>query len=951
MGIFVNYLLLMLGMVADVFGISFYLRNRKYSRDISLYILAMGIFSGIWCICYGFIGITADFGVCELWRKVGVSGVDGFLIAEACLFSKIVLKNKNTIKIVRGMVAFSAVVDYCLFSKTGVDEFVRIGNWTTWYASKGFVLNRGYHSFFVALSFLILFTIGLVWIKTNALQREKRFIRMCFLANFLLIFFTLPDTFLPVMGYPSVPMSGIGSFACTAVIYYGATKLNSFDIRMGNIADRFLDFIDAGIIVFNTEKKMVIQNRYSERITNRNCDGGYGIFDIFHLEGITQEELFLRALETVYMRVKDRQCGRTYSMRFNALKDDYGEPFCYLCVYVDISEEMELIDKLKVASQAKSSFLAQMSHEIRTPINTVLGMNEMILRKAKDGEILEFAENIDSAGNTLLSLINSILDFSKIENGKMEVHPVRYDTSSLINDILNSVAQGAESKGLNFLHHIDRNIPCALVGDDVRIAQIISNLLSNAVKYTNEGSVTLSIGYEGMRENKAIITVSVEDTGIGIKEEDIAKLNVSFERLEEVRNRNIEGTGLGISIVTSLLGMMGSKLDVKSEYGVGSTFSFVLEQEVADATAIGDFDRRIEESHEPRKQVEVIHAPLAKVLVVDDNDMNIRVMKNLLGLCDIVPDTADSGEEALLLVQKNRYDVILLDHMMPGMDGVQTLHAMKEQKLVDEGVKVIALTANAISGAREAYLKEGFAEYLSKPVKIKDLVELLKKYLPEKAYEGHGVEPATMVFNCETNSLPAVPGVDWKQALENMPNQEKLLEIVKIFCETAKRDIAELEKYYTGALQGEEENLSSYRIKVHAMKNAAAQIGVRDLFAEAKALEVAAKRQEISYISENHAEYVKAYETIAEKLGEALFDGEAEEELSEEELQRTLEQLENAMNNYDTMALNEMMLELGNHTFSNSNVEKEVSKLEAAVRDFDRAAFEKAIQSIRQMVV
>lgn len=951
MGIFVNYLLLMLGMVADVFGISFYLRNRKYSRDISLYILAMGIFSGVWCICYGFIGFTTEDAVCNLWRRAGILGVDGFLIAEAFLFSKIVLKNRSTIKITRTTVTISAIVDYFLFSQPGLDRFVRVGNWTTWYATKGYVFNRGYHTFFVALTFLILFAIGLVWIKTNALRREKRFIILCFLANFLLIFFTLPDTFLPVMGYPGIPMSGIGSFGCTAVIYYGATQLNSFDIRMGNIADRFLDFVDAGIIVFDLKKKMVIQNQYSERITKRDCDGGYGIFDLFYLDEITEEELFQRALDTVYMRVKDKMFGRTYSMRFNALKDDYGDPFCYLCVYLDISEEMGLIDKLEIASQAKSSFLAQMSHEIRTPINTVLGMNEMILRKARDPEIQEYAENIDQAGNTLLSLINSILDFSKIENGKMEIHPVRYDTSSLIYSVLNSVTQRAESKGLTFLHQIDKRIPCALVGDDVRIAQIISNLLSNAVKYTKEGSVTFSVRYEGMRKNKVILAFSVADTGIGIKEEDIARLNISFERLDEVRNRNIEGTGLGISIVTSLLGMMGSKLDVKSTYGEGSVFSFTLEQEVADMAPIGDFDRRIEEAQAPRKQAELVYAPAARILVVDDNEMNIRVMKNLLSLCGIAPDAVSSGEEALGLVRKNRYDIILLDHMMPGMDGVQILHAMKKEKLVDESVTVIALTANAIAGAREAYLMEGFSEYLSKPVKINGLVEVLKRYLPEQAYSSQKADMPTPFSTQMEDPLPVIPGVDWKKAFENMPDQKKLLEIVKVFCETAKKDVAELEKYYIGAMQVDEKELSLYRIKVHAMKNASAQIGLRELFADAKALEVAAKNQEISYIGANHGSFVKAYEDMAMEIRRALPGMEPEStECKKEALESIINQMQNAMENYDTMALNGLMLELGNRFVSSTDLKEAVLKLDEAVRDFDRPAFEAAIQNIRRII-
>lgn len=359
-------------------------------------------------------------------------------------------------------------------------------------------------------------------------------------------------------------------------------------------------------------------------------------------------------------------------------------------------------DAAIAAGKAKSQFLAQMSHEIRTPINAVLGMNEMILRESSDETILDYAGNIQAAGRTLLSLINSILDFSKIEDGKMEIIPVKYDIASMIHNLVNSIAERARNKSLDFIVEVDEELPSVLFGDDVRITQVIMNLLTNAVKYTEKGKIILSIKEGGRDEDSVYLDVMVKDTGIGIKQEDMGKLFESFERLEEKRNRNIEGTGLGMSIVTKLLVMMESELQVESVYGEGSEFSFRIRQAVIDPQPIGDYAKRLEKSKGSLDNAAHLYAPGAKVLVVDDNEMNRKVAQNLMKLNGIVPDQAASGMEAIEKIRENTYDVVFLDHMMPKMDGIETLAKLKEECLVADGMTIIALTANAVVGARES---------------------------------------------------------------------------------------------------------------------------------------------------------------------------------------------------------------------------------------------------------
>ncbi len=397
----------------------------------------------------------------------------------------------------------------------------------------------------------------------------------------------------------------------------------------------------------------------------------------------------------------------------------------------------EAANKAIAADKAKSLFLAQMSHEIRTPINAVLGMNEMILRESEDDDIIEYASNIHSAGNTLLTLINSILDFSKIEDGKMELVSVKYDVASLINDLVVSITPRVRAKGLTFNVQVDESMPAALYGDDVRVSQVIMNILTNAVKYTEEGSVTFSISKSQINGDEAEILVSVKDTGIGIRKEDMEKLTVSFERLDTTRNRHIEGTGLGMSIVTKLLQMMGSSLQVESEYGNGSTFSFLLRQKIGDPQPIGNYAKRVAESTEKKSQKELIQAPSARILVVDDNEMNLKVARGLLKLCAIKPDLAISGPEAIEKMREKEYDIVLLDHMMPKMDGIETLKRLKEQDLVPDHTVIIALTANAIIGAKEMYIGEGFDDYLPKPIEINELCAKLGEYLPKEAFESN----------------------------------------------------------------------------------------------------------------------------------------------------------------------------------------------------------------------
>ena len=566
----------------------------------------------------------------------------------------------------------------------------------------------------------------------------------------------------------------------------------------------------------------------------------------------------------------------------------------------DDREKLLIVSERAVAaSEAKSSFLSNMSHEIRTPINAVLGMNEMILREAEDERILGYASNIQNAGRTLLALINSILDFSKIEEGKMEIVPVEYDTASMINNLVVSVMERAKDKGLDFIVIVDPNLPARLMGDDVRMSQVIMNLLTNAVKYTETGSVRFTIREDRREGDDIWLYVAVEDTGIGIREEDMPRLFASFERLDEVKNHSIEGTGLGMSIVTRLLKLMDSEICVESEYGKGSTFHFVIRQRVMDSTPIGDYSRRLALSRRPGN-VEALRAPEARVLVVDDNDMNLKVAGNLLGLFGIRAQFAGSGFDAIERLRTEHYHIILLDHMMPKMDGVETLERMRSEGLLPDDTRVIALTANAVNGARERYLSAGFDDYLSKPMEVKQLEEALRRWLPEKLVKwaeeasnritadvempvDHTAEGGIMEFDplededAENIDFEASPiegrlpdrslnslkglGLNTDAALSFCGNDTAFYgELLSDFAKSFSQKRAELDRCLEGA------DWHDFEVKIHALKSTSKTIGATALSQKALALETAAEHGDAGTIRESYPEFLSDYQTLTSAI-------------------------------------------------------------------------------------
>ena len=525
------------------------------------------------------------------------------------------------------------------------------------------------------------------------------------------------------------------------------------------------------------------------------------------------------------------------------------------------------------ANMAKSFFLANMSHEIRTPINGILGMNTMLLKECKDATLLEYAQNIQNAGHTLLSLVNDVLDITKIESGKMELLIGDYDLFAVLNDCYSVADPRAQSKGLEFNINVNPKTPSLLSGDEVRLRQIINNLLSNAIKYTPSGTVDLLVDFKTLTEensNKRIeLVVIVADTGIGIRSDDRGKLFQSFERIDLDRNRNIEGTGLGLNLTKKLVEMMDGRVLVKSVYGSGSVFEVHVPQPVIGDAVIGNFMERHKEFISFNSGVKKFKAKNARLLVVDDVSMNLKVVCGLLKETEIKVDTATNGEDALALVEGNHYDLILLDHMMPVMDGIETLQCMKDIKSFDiKKTPVVMLTANAVVGAKDAYIQAGFTDYITKPIREEVLLTTVKKLLPPELIDKVDVAEKNSPMST-SHSVDDLSGVlDTATGLGYCMNDKGFYR--EMLVEYVKNDrLADLESSFA---KGDFEN---YRINMHSLKSTSLTIGAVALSETAKTIEIACKEGNVDFVRSQHEKCMADYKTVLEKLSNYLAAGES----------------------------------------------------------------------------
>ena len=867
--LYINILLIMAGAVSLQLGGTF-LRREKHTRGFfkySVFLLALG--NGLCVIGYSIMSISTNLRLAYSFRVVGLIGVDIYLVAEIMLITSCLNFSKIAEYLIITISLGAAALDIFIYGHPDTDKFVRYEYFTSYVRSDPY--RHFFHYIYLALVAMCVLLISIVWIKNSKYIRDRRLILFSFLSNTILCLSTIPDLIKIVVDISFAHIFYCAGICIAFAVFYGAANsYMSFYITVNTISKDIFSTVATGLLVFDTNYHLNLSNDYANRLLGLDKEPQrIRLKEIFHLKSGEPLNMFKKASEGIAIdyRLTSIVTDKVILANFSCKLDRNNEPMCYILVATDLTEENRLIEEAQAANKAKSSFISNISHEIRTPINIITGMDELIFRECTDQNVLKYAENIRIASSNLSSLINDVLDFSKIESGKLEIVTNEYSVKTVINDCYNMFLSLATNKQQKLTVNCNKFIPKTLLGDEVRLKQILSNLLSNAVKYTPDGGeISVDVNYEKTAGNTINLILSVTDNGIGIKEEDLPHLFEDFQRFELSKNRSIQGTGLGLSITHNLVTLLNGQITVDSVYGKGSTFTVAVPQEVIDFSPLGNILE--DQSGTATKHRSIFTAPNAKILSVDDVQMNLDVVVGLLKKTKIQIDSALSGAEALRKLDETKYDLILLDHMMPEMDGVEVLNRLRANTTcINNATPVIMLTANAMIGADKNYLKIGFDDYLSKPIRPIELEQMIIKHLPPQlvcmAPEGEPEDNVVEMAGLENKLKSALSFLDVKAGLEFAANDEDFYkQILNTYVIEDKRPM--MEKYFN------EKDWSNYQITVHSLKGTSMTIGAPGLSAKAKALEFAVKENNIDYIKEHHYEVIMEYGDLLNKLKHVL---------------------------------------------------------------------------------
>ena len=656
--------------------------------------------------------ITATFIICDFFQvtKKARYYYEGVPLLGIILYFFVIQKEQTTYH----------------YSAIGMTYSFNPGIWNTLYTT---------YSVTIAINMLV---VTIYTIKRSKKESVRDLGRKVFATELVIMIGMILDTIFPLIGLAAIPGSTISQFLGLCVMKKTVSFVSRSKVNIENMSEFIYYSLKVPVLVYDSDLNLKIMNDVAydffgidKNSTDKpSIDQFFALRDnkIFNFQDTFQDVDAICLNNNLYCTLS---VNRIYY-------DKYNDSIGYIIIVTDLSEKMNAMKELEgamkdaeYANKAKSTFLANMSHEIRTPLNAIVGFSELLLRMDTDEQVRKHAEDIKWSSHNLLAIINDILDISKIESGKIELVLGDYYTSNLLNDLKVIIAPQAEKKGLEFNFNIDGQIPKVLNGDKTRIRGVLINILNNAVKYTHKGSINFSANILERSSDKIRLSFVITDTGSGIKKEHLDKLFDSFERIDKRVNYGIEGSGLGLSIANGYINLMGGEIKVDSTYKKGSTFTVIIEQEIVDSTPIeSEYHETNHHEYAPAYQMNIKDTT---VLVVDDNIINLRVADGILSSYGISVDTATCGSEAINLCNKNSYDIIFLDQMMPEMDGIETMHNIRRIERYSENSKnkIVVLTADAIKGARENLIKQGFDEYLGKPINIQQLERVLINYIDE----------------------------------------------------------------------------------------------------------------------------------------------------------------------------------------------------------------------------
>ena len=594
----------------------------------------------------------------------------------------------------------------------------------------------------------------------------------------------------------------------------------------------------------------------------------------------------------------------------------------YSLILVDVTKQLQLVQAAEEANEAKSAFLSNMSHEIRTPMNAIVGMTEIMLRTDVTKEQAEYLSNIKVSGDALLTIINDILDFSKIESGKMEIVEKDYAPLSMIRELDMMFLTRIGEKNIELLYDIDPDLPKMLHGDGLRVRQIIINMMNNAIKFTESGYVKLSMYVEEKTDADIVLSVRIRDTGSGIREEDQKKLFQSFSQVDSHRNHSKEGTGLGLAICRQLVEMMGGEIGVNSTYGEGSEFYFTIRQKIAEEVPVAEHtDRKEKETYDSLN----FKAPEAKLLLVDDNKMNLKVAIGLLAPLQMQIDTAENGKQALEMLEAKAYDLVFMDHMMPIMDGVEATRRIREkEEATGAHQTIIALTADAMSGAKEEFMAAGMDDFVAKPIEIKDICSKLRKYLPQEKIV---TTEECLVVAEETDDLPQIEGLDVEAGVHYSGSRALFFHLLGDYYKLIDTKTKKIKQCLADGM------IRDFTIEVHALKNTSRMIGAIELSERFEELETLGNANDGKALEEKVPEVLELYAGYKSVLSPyGAVDEASLQETSKDELCRILTQMADAMDGFDLDGVDAAMAELEQYHMPEA-LSDDMDALRAAVAD------------------
>lgn len=851
--------------------------NRKDTENRLLITLCFS--SAIWSIGFGALILQTDTEMAYWCRVFGMIGTMMYLITGQMLISYLSGISKRITIFLNSFACLGYFVYFLTVERSQTIYSLSPGGMT--YSFKPGMANTIYTAYSLILT-VFMFVIG-IYMCFSKVKRIRHFGKMFLLTLTAMLFGTILDTVFPLLGFTAIPGSTLTQFFGMLVLYTAIRANNRSKINISNMSEFIYYSLSMPVLVYNSGRQLQIANDAAAKFLNINQEEIKEKSIRLHTLFDVKDDFVFEFEESS----KDMDCicisNQIHcNLAINKICDHYNDIIGYIIIVTDLSERIKNLQRLEEAKQeaesanrSKSAFLANMSHEIRTPMNAILGFSELILKlEASDKTIHEYASDIKHSCLNLLGIINDILDISKLDSGKAELSCSNYRTASLLQEVYHIIDIQAKKKGLRFEMNADPMIPNELYGDKTRIRGILINLLSNAVKYTEQGSVEFSIHLEQTNNGVATLKYVVSDTGIGLKQSSMEHLFDSFARFDAIRNTNIEGTGLGLSIVNGYVTLMGGSIHVDSVYGKGSTFSVTLNQQVVDAAPLNFTMESTDESNSLNATEMKIRD--TKVLVTDDNHINLKVIKNTLEYYGLEVDTAASGMDAIRLCEKNSYDLIFMDQMMPYMDGIQTMRKIRTLNdcyAIGSKNKIIVLTANAILGVREELIAEGFDEYLSKPIQFRELEKVLRAFIAKEKYISEAKHSSKMPQETVSKSPEKIKKVQKKSLEDLLPqvnvasglaycndNREFYLEILKLLYEEAEEQLTTLQALL------EQKDYANYIVHIHSLKTQLLNIGYILLAEKAKALEFAGKEERYDYITEHQGDFIKEYTALTKQL-------------------------------------------------------------------------------------